>query len=262
MNRMIAVSMLALVASWAKAADPNLCFNADFTHTNSPLEGWNYDYQWEGNSHYMGNHNTVSVIPEQKGRRHVLCINPTWQSKVESKPIKLEPGFRYRCTIEILGGGANADGSERFYFNGYQFAPGVAPYDDPELKDLRRILKSDPWVGAHVRSWRAVTFDFPHKEVSDLEGKHLKKCRYITAKFLASSGEPTYIANIKIVKLNETYKVKKPAPETSEGSTTKPGGTAASRTSGGNKGKTTGSATKVKPGHPAGDDSGGDDGKE
>lgn len=227
--RAVVFGLVAMVSVWAKA-ELNLCFNADFTNTNSAFEGWNINYQWEENSWYMNNHQTVSILPEHKGRRHVLCINPGEQSKVECKLIKIEPGFRYRCTLDTLGGGSSPNGTSRFYITGYEFAPGVAPYDEPELKDMRRVLKADPWVGAHVNPWRTVTFEYPHKQVSELEAKHLKKVRYITIYLLANRGEPTYVSNIKVVKLPETYTVLKSTSTESRNPASKLGsGTAASR---------------------------------
>lgn len=239
MKQLAVFSLVVMVSAGVWAAESNLCFNADFTNTNSPLEGWTTDYAWTGNTHYMDNKSTVSVLPEHAGRKNVMCIIPNEQSKVECKPIKVEPGYRYRCTLELLGGGSSSHGSERFYFTAYSFAPGVAPYDDPEVKDLRRLIKADPWSGAHIRSWKTITVEYPHKEVSALEYRNLKKVRYITLYLLAQTGEPTYVTNIKIVKLPEKYTVMKESKkEDSKNPASKlGGGSPASRLSGGVAGK-------------------------
>ncbi len=239
MKQLAVFSLAVMVSAGVWAAESNLCFNGDFSNTNNALEGWTVDYAWTGNTHYMDNKSTVKVLPEHEGRKHVMCITPNEQSKVECKPIKVERGFRYRATLELLGGGSSSHGTERFYFTGYSFAPGVAPYDDPEIKDFRRLIKADPWAGANVHPWKTITVEFPHKEVSALEYKHLKKVRYITLYLLAQTGEPTYIANVKIVKLPETYTVRKET-KTEEGKNpaSKLGsGSPASRLGGGVAGK-------------------------
>ena len=226
----VVFGLVATVSLWAKA-ESNLCFNADFSNTNNALEGWNVNYQWEGNSHYMNNHQTISVLPEHQGRKHVLCIRPGEQSKVECKLIKYEPGARYRATLDVLGGASSPNGNTHIYFTGYKWLPGVAPYDEPELKDMRRAFKGAYWGGDHVHPWKTITIEFPFKEVSTLEYKSLKYIRYFTLYVVANPPEPTYISNIKIVKLSDTYTVKKDAStEESRNPASKLGhGTTASR---------------------------------
>lgn len=245
----VLVCGLVWLAAMSVRAETNLCFNGGFTSTNEPLEGWTIDYAWSGSSVYSGNKSTVSYLPEFNGKKHVMKIVPSAQSKVECKPIKFEQGCRYRCSLYLYGGGMRGgwDWTCRFYFTGYMWRPGVAPYDDPEIKDFRRVLKGKPWVGK-TSAWTPVTFEFPMTTVSELENKHLKKVRYITAYLLENSGAPTYIADVKIIKLPGTYTVKKGVPEESSSNpASKLGkGTAASRLGQSSGTRTSGSSSSRK----------------
>lgn len=208
---------LAVLGTVASGVETNLCFNGNFSSTNSPLEGWIIDYRWDGNSNYMNNHNEVTYVAEHEGRKNVMRLNPGGeQSKAECKLIKYEQGARYRCTVDVLGGGATGNGNSHFYFTGYSFAPGVAPYDEPDRKDMRRVFKGKYWSGDHIHPWRTISFEFPMSVISELDYKHLKRVRYFTAYFLVNRGEPCYLANVKVVKLPGTFTVKKNAPKASE----------------------------------------------
>jgi hypothetical protein len=209
---------VACLAGSSALAQSNLCYNGSFNSPNGALDGWTVDYEWTGNSKYAKNRDTVSALPEFRGRKNVMCLGYTYENKVESKPIKFEPGTRYQCTLEFIG-----DVPVRFSFNGYMWRPGVAPYDDPHLKDLRRIFKSDAVTGT-AKGWRTMTFTFPHPEISELAWSHLKQVRYITAMVLVPAlgveGKGTYISNVKVIKLLQPSKVVKDAKgEKTEGLT-------------------------------------------
>ena len=208
--KMAMVCGMLWAAAMAGRAETNLCFNGGFSSTNDPFEGWTTDYAWSGSTVYSGNKGTVSFVKEFNGKKNVMRIDPSAQSKVECKPIRFEPGCRYKCSLYLYGGGERGgwDWTCRFYFTGYMWRPGVAPYDDPAIKDFRRVLKGKPWVGK-TSVWTPITFEFPMTTVSELENKHLKKIRYITAYLLENSGAPTYIADVKIVKLPGKYTVTK-----------------------------------------------------
>ncbi len=213
----IVVLGLVVMGAMASGAESNLCFNGNFSNTNNPLEGWIIDYRWDGNSNYMNNHNEVTFVPEHDGRKNTMRLNPGGdQSKAECKLIKFELGARYRCTVDVLGGGATMNGNSHFYFTGYNFAPGVAPYDEPDRKDMRRVLKGKYWSGDHIHPWKTISFEFPMPVVSELEYKHLKKVRYFTAYFLVNHGDPAFLANVRIVKLPGTFTVKKNPPKKSD----------------------------------------------
>lgn len=195
-------------------AQSNLCYNGSFNAPNNPLDGWTTDYSFSGNSNYTKNRSTVSAVPEYKGRKNVMCLGYTYENKVESRPIKFEPGARYQCTLDFIG-----DAPVRFSFNGYMWRPGVAPYDTPPLQDLRRIFKSEA-VSGTAKSWKTMTFTVPHAEVSEEAWSHLKDVRYLTVMVLVPAlgvtGSGTYISNVKVIKLSQPSKVVKEPRTASE----------------------------------------------
>ena len=81
------VCLVALVASGAFAAfrpQKNLCYNGTFDAPGNPLDGWMTDYSWSGISHYMQNGSRVSALATYKGKRNVIFMNGTGETKVES----------------------------------------------------------------------------------------------------------------------------------------------------------------------------------
>ena len=186
------VLVCLVVVATALGAGENLCVNGGFDDNGDPLAGWNYDYQWWGNEHYMQNHTRVSVVSGEGLKRDVLRINAPPESKVESKPIVFEKDARYRCTLDVRGGPA------RIYFAGYKWKPGVRPHADPHLGELRKIYKSKPFTGS-PRSWQTVSFEFPLKNLSGLGRKHLKYIRFISV-YIWANGE-VFVDNVKVTKI-------------------------------------------------------------
>ncbi len=154
----------------------NLCFNGSFDHSD-PLEGWTYDYQWLNNKHYMDNHKKVFAEASGGGRSRVVRLTSTNDAgaKIECKPIPFELGYHYTCRLK-----AKLDGSmARLYFAGYKWKPGIRPYADPPIADLRTIYKSK----AHTtigKSWQTITLEIPGVKVTPLAYKHMKVIRFIT----------------------------------------------------------------------------------
>lgn len=209
MNR-IWIALLA-VLSWTGsrtlAAPPgaapaqNLCYNGAFDNATNALDGWTYDYQWEGNSHYMANHTRVSALPSYNGRSKVLFMNATAETKVESKPIPFEKGARYQCTLEVAG-----TTMPHIYFVGYKWNPGVRPGPDPHIGDLRKIYKSEfrnHKVTGSGAGWSRVTFEFPLPNLSSLALDHLKQLRFITVYVCAVDGSAgqVYLDNVEVKKI-------------------------------------------------------------
>jgi hypothetical protein len=203
---MLTITALMLLGGTAHAAGgtSNLCFNGSFDNTNHCLEGWTYNYEWLGNSHYMKNHERVSAVSSYQGRQKVAFINATGQTKFESKPIPYEYGKRYRCELKIRGGGV------RMYFAGYKWDAGVRPHANPHLGKLRRIYKSKPCTGgsgcgeACGGGWTKATFEFPLENVSDLGKQHLKHLRYFTIYILGMSGGKTWVDDVRVTTIRET----------------------------------------------------------
>ena len=185
----------------AAVTSGNLCWNGSFDAEKDPLDGWMYDYQWEGNSHYMANHTRISVLPSHGGRSGVLCINgASAETKVESKPIKFEPGARYRCSLLLQGT------APHIYFSGYKWVPGMRPNDDPHLGDLRKIYKSEfrnHQITGGPGGWKRVSFEFPLPNASELALKHLKEVRYLTVYMVVVDTEKgvAYIDDVEVKRI-------------------------------------------------------------
>jgi hypothetical protein len=184
----------------ARSAGGNLCYNGSFDGGTNALDGWMSDYRWEGNSHYMDNHTRVSVLPDYGGRRTVLFIDGSAETKVESKPIPFEKGARYRCTLRLKGS------DPHIYFAGYKWEPGTRPHDDPEIGELRKIYKSEfrnHSVKAEGGGWRKVSFEFPLKELSELALKHLKEVRFLTVYIVVvdTAKGQAYVDDVEVMKI-------------------------------------------------------------
>jgi hypothetical protein len=198
------VSMAAVAAPAGEPA--NLCYNGDFSNTNNPLAGWNVDYDWMQNKNYMGQLKKVSILPEYKGKKNVLYMTTTHQTKVESKLIPIEKGVRYKCTVDVCNvGGIGL----RCYFNCYKWAPGIEPNSEPKLSELRRIYKGEPWTGSTAQ-WKTITFYLPLAELSELAYEHYREVRFATVYLLSDECfGGAWFANVKVTKIPETYKVVK-----------------------------------------------------
>ena len=193
-------------------AESNLCYNAAFNSSKGSLDGWNVNYDWNGNSKNVGNHQNASYLPEYKGRRNVLkmAVPKDFESKVETPLMEYEPGDRYKCTFDLF-----ADvGEIRVLFLGYNWRPGIAPTEVPQLQDMRRIYKGDA-ISVSGAAWKSVTVAFPHEQISELAYSHLKKVRYVTVMLFVPGatgyGGAFYISNVKVVKLPAKCTVKKMA---------------------------------------------------
>lgn len=221
LKRILVLLSLMWAVSVTAGTESNLCYNGNFDSPNGSLDGWNVNYEWLGNSNYMKNHEHVSVLPMFGGRKNVLCTDFPVQGRVESKPIPIEKGARYKCTLDVFSPGAtttvNKSGGTtttggglgvRFYFNCYKWEPGIAPHSDPKLGELRRILKGRPCLGASGGAWSTVSFEVPMEEISELEYQSLKDVRFATV-YLTRYRGGFHVANVRVVKLPGTYKIRK-----------------------------------------------------
>ena len=167
----------SLAFSNLHAAETVTLVNSNFDDGANPPTGWITDYEWTGNSHYVANKNAVTVGSEA-GRGSVVHLKPAKLddagAKMETIPFPIEPGFRYKCTLDVKGG------PSRVYFAGYRWAPGVRPNDQPALPDLRMIYKSKAANTPLAADWTSVSLEFPGVELSADALKHLKQVRFMT----------------------------------------------------------------------------------
>lgn len=209
MGLIMSLSLTAL----AQAGDLNLCYNAAFDSEKGNFDGWNLDYDWSGVKLQQGNHLNASYLPEFKGKKNVMHMKVIdgYESKVECKLLPYELGDRYKCTFDIYIEKVNM----KMLFNGYQFTPGIRPYEDPKLQDLRRIYKTEQMDMNMAAKWQSMTMYFPNNsQVSSTAYTHLKKVRYISV-FLYVPGHTYfapgnfYLTNMRITKVPGKVSVKK-----------------------------------------------------
>lgn len=151
--------------------------NSNFDDGANPPTGWLTDYEWTGNSNYVANKAAVTVKTEADHGSVVQLKPPAPDgggAKMETIPFVLEPGFRYKCTLDVKGG------PSRVYFAGYRWAPGVRPNDIPAMQDLRMIYKSKAANTPPAADWTSVSLEFPGVELSADALKHLKQVRFMT----------------------------------------------------------------------------------
>lgn len=202
---------LALTAL-SQAGDLNLCYNAAFDSEKGNLDGWNLNYDWTGVGLQQGNHLNASYLPEFRGKKNVLHMKVPdgYESKVESPLIAYETGDRYKCTFDIYIEGVNM----KMLFNGYQFTPGIKPYENPKLQDLRRIYKTEQMDMKQGSRWQSMTMYFPNNsQISSTAYAHLKKVRQICF-FIYVPGHTYgagdfYLSNVRITKVPGKVSVKK-----------------------------------------------------
>ena len=159
------------------AAETVTLVNSNFDDGANPPVGWITDYEWTGNSYYVANKAAVTVITEADHGSVVQLKPPAPDAggaKMETIPFVLEPGFRYKCTLDVKGG------PSRVYFAGYRWAPGVRPNDIPAIQDLRMIYKSKAANTPLAAVWTSVSLEFPGVELSADALKHLKQVRFMT----------------------------------------------------------------------------------
>lgn len=166
-----------LIVSTLRADEPVTLVNSNFDDAANPPTGWVTDYEWSGNSYYVANKDAVTTGAEA-GRGSVVYLKPPKAddggAKMETLPFVLEPGFRYKCTLDVKGG------ASRVYFAGYRWAPGVRPNDQPSIQELRMIYKSKAANTPPASDWTTVSLEFPGVALSPDAIKHLKQVRFMT----------------------------------------------------------------------------------
>mgnify|MGYP003893674971 FL=1 len=170
-------ALLAAASLSIATAQETTLVTSNFDDAANPPTGWITDYEWSGNSNYVANKAAISTGTEA-GRGSVVQLKPpkpdAGGAKMETIPFVLEPGFRYKCTLEVKGG------PSRVYFAGYRWAPGVRPNDQPAIPDLRMIYKSKAANTPAAGDWKKVTLEFPGVALSPDAIKHLKQVRFMT----------------------------------------------------------------------------------
>ena len=189
-SRTAIFSFLVLTFAAGQAYAEDILKNGGF---DKGFEDWNTDYAWTGNKHYVGNKDRVSIVDRDGTRKNIAKISPAGDAgaKIESIPIKFEPGYRYTCELDVKGG------PYRIYFAGYKWKPGIRPHDKPKLGELRMIYKSKA-SAASAGSWKKEKLELPGVKLSAQAKKHLKYVRYVTVYVWMMKGGS--IDNVRVTK--------------------------------------------------------------
>lgn len=179
--------------SRASARTPNLIENGTFDDPGAPFKGWIVDYEWTKNKYYSANKEHVSVVDKVDGRTKVVFFDKE-ECKMETLPMAFEPGFRYRCKLDVKKG----QYPMRIYFAGYKWKPGIRPHDKPEIWELSNIYRSNA-AEPTGNGWSQVTTELPGTELSETAKTMLKQVRFITLYIYTAS--PAYADNVFIEKI-------------------------------------------------------------
>ncbi|MBI2440974.1 MAG: hypothetical protein HYV35_06335 [Lentisphaerae bacterium] len=180
----------------------NLVTNGDFSATNEFLLGWKYDYRDTGNSLWADNHELVSVINED-GRECVLDLRADFGrlqgagqgTFVDSHPIPVTPGGRYKLTVTAKSGGPDC----RILVEGYRWRPGVKPHAKPTLAEVRKCYrfaqvyfgpeKAGVWGGIKPGlGWVTASQTFPEDPMSKLAQEKFNQVQFLVVHIIAIGG--------------------------------------------------------------------------
>ncbi len=195
----------------------NLMVNGSCDDPEDPWKYWTYDYTPSQNGNYANNTKYVSMLPQFNNKKNVIrmIINddkgyqnqPMWWIgvQVDSPLIPFEQGCRYRFSISVQG-----SAPYHAYVIGYEFKPGLAPYENPSLFDMRKRYKGS-WniiddKGVNPNSWTRIHRDFPEPQLSNNAMRIIKSVRMMSFHFIGITGKgELYIKDLHVEKLSTGY---------------------------------------------------------
>lgn len=197
------LGLCATTAFWLLTADTglaqsagrtkNVIENGTFDDPANPFKGWITDYEWTKNKYYSANKEHVTIVDKVDTRSKVVFLDKD-EAKMETLPMPFEPGFRYRCKLDVKKGKFPM----RIYFAGYKWMPGIRPHDKPEIWELRNIYRSNA-AEPSGNSWCQVETSLPGAKLTDTAKNMLKDVRFIT--LYIWTGSPAYVDNVLIEKI-------------------------------------------------------------
>ncbi len=197
-----AAGLALLLPNSPAFAGSNLVANGSFDAPEDNLSHWRYRYEAEGESWYTNNYRLVSIVDEDDGHRKVLRLRGTYAElqapgqgiKVDSFPIPVDLSKgRYRFSISARSTGPSC----RILIEGYRWAPGVTPHDQPQNTDLRKCFKfSQVYFGKQEAGemaspgpvWQKGSTVFPTPKPSDLAKKSLSQVKFLVVHVVAIGG--------------------------------------------------------------------------
>jgi hypothetical protein len=202
MRRRLAIAIWTVwsLASGGFAAS-NLVVNGSFDRPGDPLSGWRYKYELDGDSWYFDNHKYVKVVDREDQRSNVLSLWGNYELlqvpgqgvKVDSKPIPVKPGKRYRVSCQAKSTGPDC----RILVEAYRWNPGIKPHPDPEHWELRRCYKfsqlyfgakEEGTMGGVGRAWKRASQVIPETKVSAMAKEHLDRIQFYVIHIVAIGG--------------------------------------------------------------------------
>jgi hypothetical protein len=198
----LAALWLLLAAASVAAAPPstNLVVNGSFDHPDDPLFGWKTEFTAAGESWYRDNKRLVSVVPQDSGRQNVLRLHVATQFladnpgvKANSRPIPFDPTKKYRFSAHARSTGPNC----RIMLEGYKWAPGVTPRDNPTISELRRCYRfkqlyfgdvQGGTMGGVGRHWKHASRILPEDGLSDLARRILGEVSFVVVHIVGIGG--------------------------------------------------------------------------
>ena len=189
------VGMMMVLSSLA-CAGSNLVVNGSFDNTNDPLSNWTYKYD-TGNALVASNALHVAVTNDG-ARPHVLALtadyNILWVIgqgvMVDSDPIPLQPGGKYKLTISARSTGPNC----RILVEGYRWRPGIKPHPHPALSELRKCYRfNQVYFGPDKTgnfgnvgpNWDRASQTFPEDKLSPLAQESYNKIQFLIIHIIA-----------------------------------------------------------------------------
>ncbi|MCX6993499.1 MAG: hypothetical protein NT011_10205 [Kiritimatiellaeota bacterium] len=212
---------LLSASAWAGS---NLVVNGHFSDTNEFLHGWKYNYEDTGNELMAANHTHVAVTNEGS-KNHVLALQANkillWDIgqgvMVDSDPIPVAPGGRFKLTISAKSTGPNC----RILVEGYRWKPGVKPHAHPKLKEVRKCYRfAQVYFGAEkagtmggispAMGWTKASQTFPDEKMTKLALESFDKVQFLVIHIAAFSGtwkDPEwvylYVDDVELERINK-----------------------------------------------------------
>jgi len=213
------LSVILFVSTTGLAAEKskNLMINGNCEDPENPWKYWTYDYTPSQNGNYANNTKYVTMMDSYGGKKNVIrmIINedkgyggqPMWWIgvQVDSPLIPFEQGCRYRFSINIMG-----SAPYHIYVIGYMFKPGLAPYENPNLFDMRMRYKGS-WNTVDDKklsksTWIKIVRDFPEPQLSKNALNIIKAVDYISLHCIGITGQgELYLKDLVVEKLGTGY---------------------------------------------------------
>jgi len=224
MHRIIILTAGLLLTTSAGWAGSNLVVNDHFSDTNEFLRGWKYNYEDTGNALMAANHTHVAITNEGpknnilalRGNKALLCC-PGQGVQVDSDPIPVAPGGRYKLTISAKSTGPDC----RILVEGYRWRPGIKPHANPKLKEVRKCYRfAQVYFGAEkagtmggispALGWSKASQTFPDEKMTKLALESFNKIQFLVVHIIAIGGswkDPEwvhlYVSDVDLERINK-----------------------------------------------------------